>query len=77
MLSKALVFAVIVLFIGAGIGLGVTGDNSSFGNTIYVDDDSECPGDGSIELPYCTIQYAIDNASDGDTIFVYNGGIKL
>jgi len=38
---------------------------------IYVDNDFKCPGDG--EHPYCKIQYAIDNASDGDTIFVYDG----
>ena len=40
---------------------------------IYVDDDSECPGDGTKECPYCEIQYAIDNATEGNTIFVYNG----
>ena len=40
---------------------------------IYVDDNSECPGEGTECHPYCKIQYAIDNASDGDIIFVYNG----
>jgi len=40
---------------------------------IYVDNDSECPGAGTKEHPYCKIQYALDNASDGETIFVYNG----
>ena len=39
----------------------------------YVDDDSECPGDGTEEWPYCKIQYAIDNATERDTIFVLNG----
>ncbi|RLF41266.1 MAG: hypothetical protein DRN12_03555 [Thermoplasmata archaeon] len=43
-------------------------------NTIYVDDDNTSgPWDGSIEHPYQHIQQAIDNASNGDTIFVYNG----
>ena len=40
---------------------------------IYVDDDSECPGDGTINWPFCKIQYAIDNASSGDNIFVFSG----
>jgi len=43
------------------------------GDTFYVDDDSECPGDGSIEWPFCKIQYAIDNSFDGDTVYVYDG----
>jgi parallel beta-helix repeat protein len=42
-------------------------------NILYVDDDSECPGNGSKEWPYCKIQYAIDNASFGDIVYVYNG----
>jgi len=37
----------------------------SSGNIIYVDDDGDAD--------YTNIQDAIDNASDGDTIFVYNG----
>jgi len=41
--------------------------------TIYVDNDSTCPGDGSFDWPYCKIQYAIDNSSNGDTIYVYSG----
>ncbi len=44
------------------------------GNIIYVDDDNiSGPWDGTIEHPYRFIQQAIDNSSDGDTIFVYNG----
>lgn len=45
-----------------------------FGEMIYVDDNNiEGPWDGTIEHPYRRIQDAIDNASIGDTIFVYNG----
>ena len=44
------------------------------GNIIYVDDDNiSGPWDGTIEHPYQHIQDAIDNASNGDTIFVYSG----
>jgi hypothetical protein len=37
-------------------------------NTLYVDDD------GSVE--FTSIQEAIDNAVEGDTIYVYNGTYK-
>lgn len=40
---------------------------------IYVDNDSSCPGNGTDAWPYCKIQYAIDNATNGDIIWVYNG----
>jgi pectin methylesterase-like acyl-CoA thioesterase len=43
-------------------------------DTIYVDDDNtEGPWDGTQEHPYQYIQDGIDVASDGDTIFVYDG----
>jgi parallel beta-helix repeat protein len=49
-----------------------TGNN--FGKIIYVDDDNtEGPWDGTQEHPYQYIQDAIDNASDGDTIYVKSG----
>ena len=42
--------------------------------TIYVDDDNIWgPWYGSIEHPYRYIQDAIDNARNGDTVFVYEG----
>jgi parallel beta-helix repeat protein len=41
---------------------------------IYVDDDNiEGPWDGSLEHPYQHIQDGIDNASAGDTVFVFSG----
>jgi hypothetical protein len=64
-LKKELVVVVIVLFLGISIIPGVIGDNPSFGKTITVDDDGNAD--------YTRIQDAIDNASDGDTVFVYNG----
>jgi nitrous oxidase accessory protein NosD len=47
--------------------------NSSRG-TIYVDDDNtQGPWDGSLEHPYQHIQDAVDNASNGDMVFVSSG----
>ena len=41
---------------------------------IYVDDDNtQGPWDGTIEHPYRTIIQGVDNASEGDTVFVFNG----
>ncbi len=43
-------------------------------STIYVDDDNtQGPWDGTVENPFQYIKDAIDNASDGDTVFVYSG----
>jgi len=41
--------------------------------TIYVDDNSVFPFEGSIDHPYQKIQYAIDNSNDGDIIRVFEG----
>ena len=74
MLSKGLAVAVIVLFLGVNVISDVIGDNPTFVNIIYVDDDNtEGPWDGTQEHPYQHVQEGIDNASNGDTIFVYNG----
>lgn len=42
-------------------------------NTLYVDDNSSFPGDGSKNWPYSKIGFAIENATNGDTIRVYDG----
>jgi parallel beta-helix repeat protein len=47
---------------------------SAAGTTIYVDDDNTMgPWDGTIVYPYNTIQWGVDAASPGDTVFVYSG----
>ncbi len=43
------------------------------GNAIYVDNSFHAPRDGSAEHPYEKIQYAIDLADPGDTIYVFGG----
>jgi parallel beta-helix repeat protein len=65
-IKKGLAFAVIILFICMSINPSSAFDNPvSNGNTLYVG--------GSGEGNYSKIQDAIDNASDGDTVFVFSG----
>ena len=77
--KKGLVVSVILLFVGVGIIPSIAQDAekplpTSKGNWLYVG--------GSGPGNYTRIQDAIDNASDGDTVFVYddsspyNGGIS-
>jgi len=69
-IRKGLAVAVIVLFVSicvipsTGINVEKVSKTSYDGNTLYVG------GDGLGN--YTKIQDAIDNASDGDTVFVYN-----
>ncbi len=47
---------------------------ATLAGTIYVDlNNPSCPGSGTLGDPYCTIQLAIDNASNGDVIEVAPG----
>jgi parallel beta-helix repeat protein len=68
-LYKTLVVGVIILFIGLGVQPTIAIDNPilqiRFGKTLYVGGTE--PGN------YTKIQDAINNASDGDTVFVYSG----
>jgi nitrous oxidase accessory protein len=71
MKRKCLVVGIILLFIGTAIipstaqNIGKSSSSSSRGNTLYVG--------GSGPGNYSKIQDAINNASDGDTVFVYSG----
>jgi len=71
---KLLTSAIILLFIGIAYAPSITAYDSSLVNTIYVDDDNtNGPWDGTQEHPYQHVQAGIDNASDGDIVFVKNG----
>jgi len=78
MLWKSLIFGIIILFVGASVSSAIAGNivekqdnraqNMGFnpgGNVLYVG--------GSGPGNYTKIQDAIDDASDGDTVFVYSG----
>ncbi len=70
MLYKSLVIGVVILFLSLGVQPTIADIINpikpiSNGNTLYVGGTG--PGN------YSKIQDAIENASDGDTIFVYNG----
>ena len=74
MLKKGLAIGVIALFLGVSVIPSVVSDNSSFGKTIYVDDDNtEGPWYGTENYPYQHIQDGVDAAGNGDTVFVYSG----
>jgi parallel beta-helix repeat protein len=74
MLKKPVILGIILLFLLSSLIPLVSSDTFSFNMTIYVDDDNkDGPWDGSMEHPYQHIQDAIDNATKGDIVFVYNG----
>jgi parallel beta-helix repeat protein len=69
-ICKALVFGIVLLFVGAGV-VSALNENSipnfktmGLGNWLYV-------GGGGLDN-YTRIQEAIDNASDGDTVYVFD-----
>ena len=85
---KGLVVGIILLFIGISaisstanfLSVNISKDDKissipidSMG-IIYVDDDNtEGPWDGTLDYPYQFIQDGIDNAIEGDTVYVFNG----
>jgi parallel beta-helix repeat protein len=74
MLKKKLSITVVVLFLCISVIPSVICNNSSFENTIYVDDDNTSgPWDGTQEHPYQYIQDGIDASENGDTVYVYSG----
>lgn len=73
-MKKLVSIGIIILLLSISPIPSIVADEPTFDRTIYVDDDNtEGPWDGTQEHPYQHIQDAIDNASDGDTIYVHNG----
>jgi len=65
MKNKSISWGIILIFLISSMFPIISGGSISSNNIIYVDDDGDAD--------YTRIQDAIDNASDGDTVFVYNG----
>jgi parallel beta-helix repeat protein len=76
-MKKAIALLLIVFFFILSLFPILNSTQTEETNTIYVDDDNtNGPWDGTIEHPYQYIQDGIDNASDGDTIWVLDGVYK-
>lgn len=74
MKNKSIIWIILIMLLIPSIMPIAYSYNTSSIKTIYVDDDNIWgPWYGSIEHPYRYIQKAIDNARQGDTIFVYEG----
>ena len=65
LIKKNLTVGIIILFTSSGIVPLAISDTPISGKTIYVDDDGG--------KDYTRIQDAIDNATAGDTVYVFNG----
>lgn len=76
LLRKGLVFGIILLFMGLSILLstsGVVGETYNSPGTVYVDDDYNKTTPGWGYDRFDKIQNAVENASEGIIIFVYEG----
>ena len=72
-------FAVLIvaLFCIGFVGINVTNTYASGGRTIYTKSSgsaSDYSGNGSISNPYANFQTALDNATNGDTIYILDKG---
>ena len=67
-----LIVLLVSVSIGSG-GVGFVSADHAPGTSVYVDDDCDDPGDGTVADPFCTIQEAVSHANPGDTIQVADG----
>lgn len=74
-MKNVVAISICFILLTASLGVFPSGLCSITGNNIiYVDDDNTGgPWDGTLEHPYQFIQDGIDNASSGDTVFVFKG----
>jgi len=71
---QAIIWVIILIFLLSFIIPFASSYEISSNNIIYVDDDNtDGPWEGTKDHPWQYIQDGIDNASDGDTVFVYRG----
>lgn len=70
---KISTIVIISMLVGLGLVPNIAAEEPFLAKTIYVDDDSTYPGNGSINWPYKYIWQGIENSSEGDTIFVRCG----
>ncbi|MCX6666339.1 MAG: right-handed parallel beta-helix repeat-containing protein [Euryarchaeota archaeon] len=75
MITHTKATAILILFLLAIIPINAMNTNeTTMAKTIYVDDNNTIgPWDGTTTHPYQHIQEAIDNATQGDTIYMYKG----
>jgi len=75
--KKSVTLLITILFLLTNLSMITTASNSvqtTNKDTIYVDDDNtDGPWYGTLEYPYQHIGDAIENAAEGDTIYVFNG----
>jgi len=73
--QKISLFLILFLLVGNLLSSPITkSEKSKIENIIYVDDgNTDGPWDGSFEHPYQHVQNGVDNASEGDTVFVFSG----
>ncbi len=69
----AIVVIICFLILSTCMSLFMTMQSEASGNAIYVDNRHHSFRDGTAEHPYSSIQYAIDLAVAGDTIYVFGG----
>jgi parallel beta-helix repeat protein len=71
--TKGIVIGIIVLFFGASV-VPLVNNVKADPDTIYVDDDNVGgPWYGTLAHPYQTISDGVQNANNGDTVFVFSG----